>query len=83
MIKHIVFWIVKDEAEGLLKSEVIAKMKSMLEALPQKIDVIRKNVDSKIDIKYNRLSLEILSEILMNLLYFYEYYYFLVFELEP
>lgn len=41
MIKHIVFWIVKEEAEGLKKSEIIEKMKSMLEALPQKIDLIR------------------------------------------
>ena len=41
MFKHIVFWNVKNEAEGLGKDEILVKMKSMLEALPSKIDVIR------------------------------------------
>ena len=41
MIKHIVMWKFKDEAEGLTKAENIQKVKSMLEALPQKIDFIR------------------------------------------
>ena len=41
MIKHIVMWKFKDEAEGLTKTENIQKVKSMLEALPQKIDFIR------------------------------------------
>ena len=31
MIKHIVFWKLKDEAEGGTKAENIAKIKSMLE----------------------------------------------------
>ena len=34
-------WKFKDEAEGLTKTENIQKVKSMLEALPQKIDFIR------------------------------------------
>lgn len=41
MIKHIVFWIVKEEAEGLQKDAILAKMKNMLEALPPQIDVIK------------------------------------------
>ena len=43
MIKHIVMWKFKDEAEGLTKAENIAKVKAMLEALPEKIDFIRKS----------------------------------------
>lgn len=41
MLKHIVFWFVKEEAEGLKKAEIVAKMKAMLESLPAKIDVIK------------------------------------------
>lgn len=41
MIKHIVFWTVKEEAEGLKKADILAKMKSLLEDLPSKIDVIK------------------------------------------
>ena len=41
MIKHIVMLKFKDEAEGCSKAENIAKVKSMLEALPEKIDFIR------------------------------------------
>ncbi len=41
MIKHIVMWKFKDFAEGLTKEENILKVKSMLEALPEKIDFIR------------------------------------------
>lgn len=41
MIKHIVMWEFKDHAEGLTKEENISKVKSMLEALPEKIDFIR------------------------------------------
>ena len=33
MIKHIVFWKLKDEAEGGTKAENIAKIKAMLERL--------------------------------------------------
>ena len=33
MIKHIVFWKLKDEAEGGTKQENIAKIKTMLERL--------------------------------------------------
>ena len=42
MIKHIVMWKFKDFAEGATKQENILKVKSMLEALPGKIDFIRK-----------------------------------------
>ena len=41
MIKHIVMWKFKDYAEGATKQENILKVKSMLEALPEKIDFIR------------------------------------------
>lgn len=41
MIKHIVMWKFKDFAEGATKEENILKVKSMLEALPDKIDFIR------------------------------------------
>lgn len=41
MVKHIVMWKFKDHAEGLSKEENIIKIKSMLEALPGKIDFIR------------------------------------------
>ena len=41
MIKHIVMWKFKDEAEGCSKQENILKVKAMLEALPNKIDFIR------------------------------------------
>lgn len=40
MIKHIVIWSLKDEAEGCKKAENVAKFKSMLEDLVGKIDVI-------------------------------------------
>ena len=41
MIKHIVFWIVKEEAEGLKKEAILSKMKAMLEALPPHIEEIK------------------------------------------
>lgn len=41
MIKHIVFWIVKEEAEGLKKAAILTKMKAMLEALPPHIAVVK------------------------------------------
>ncbi len=42
MIRHIVMWKFKDHAEGCTKDENIAKVKAMLEALPEKIPYIRK-----------------------------------------
>ncbi|MBR5438023.1 MAG: Dabb family protein [Clostridia bacterium] len=41
MIKHIVMWKFKDFAEGLSREENVHKVKTMLEALPEKIDFIR------------------------------------------
>lgn len=41
MVKHIVMWKFKDFAEGADKKDNLLKVKSMLEALPQKIDFIR------------------------------------------
>lgn len=41
MIKHIVFWKVVDEYEGMSHEDILSKMKVMLEALPAKIDVIK------------------------------------------
>lgn len=40
MIKHIVMWRLKDQAEGASKSENLQKMKAMLEALKGKISEI-------------------------------------------
>ncbi len=41
MIRHIVMWKFRDFAEGLTREENILKVKTMLEALPEKIDFIR------------------------------------------
>ncbi len=41
MIRHIVLFKFKEEAEGRTKAENLAITKAMLEALPQKIDLIR------------------------------------------
>lgn len=41
MIKHIVMWKFKDFAEGATKQENLLKVKTALEALPEKIDFIR------------------------------------------
>ncbi|HEY9124002.1 MAG TPA: Dabb family protein [Bacteroidales bacterium] len=41
MIKHVVSWKIKDEHEGMSKTEVLEKIKSMLLALKGKVDVIR------------------------------------------
>jgi len=37
MIKHIVMWNLKEEAEGKTKAENLATMKALLEALPAKV----------------------------------------------
>ena len=42
MVRHIVMWKFKDEAEGLTKTENLLKVKAMLETLPEKIDFIRR-----------------------------------------
>jgi len=42
MLKHIVMWQFKDEAEGRSKKENCARVKEMLEALPARIPFIRK-----------------------------------------
>lgn len=41
MIRHIVMWKFKEEAQGLTRQENLLKVKAMLEALPEKIDFIR------------------------------------------
>lgn len=41
MIKHIVMWTIKDQAEGETKQENLNKMRSMLEELPKKISLIK------------------------------------------
>lgn len=41
MIRHIVMFKFKEEAEGRTKAENLAITKAMLEALPAKIDLIR------------------------------------------
>ncbi len=50
MIRHIVMWKFKDFAEGLTKEENLLKVKSMLEALPEKIDFIR---EMKVELNVN------------------------------
>ncbi len=42
MVKHIVLWKLKEQAEGKSKSENAAKLKRELEALASKIKEIRK-----------------------------------------
>ncbi|HNY18118.1 MAG TPA: Dabb family protein [Treponemataceae bacterium] len=42
MLKHIVMWKFKDEAEGKSKAENCRYVKERLEALPAKISIIRK-----------------------------------------
>lgn len=41
MIKHIVCWTLKENADGCTKKENLAKVKSALEALKGKIPVVR------------------------------------------
>ncbi|WP_320170340.1 Dabb family protein [Maridesulfovibrio sp.] len=41
MIKHIVMWTLKEEAEGATAAENAAKMKEMLEALNGKIEILK------------------------------------------
>ncbi len=41
MIKHIVMWTLKDEAEGADKAANAKKMKEMLEALDGRIDTLK------------------------------------------
>ena len=41
MIRHVVMFQFKEEAEGRTKAENVAITKAMLEALPEKIDWIR------------------------------------------
>ena len=43
MIRHVVMFSFKEEAEGRSKEENVALTKAMLEALPQKIDLIRRS----------------------------------------
>ena len=42
MVKHIVLWAVKDEAAGLSKKQILAEMKSKLEALVPVIKEVKK-----------------------------------------
>ncbi len=50
MIRHIVMWKFKDFAEGLTKEENLLKVRSMLEALPEKIGFIR---EMKVELNVN------------------------------
>lgn len=52
MIKHIVMWKFKDEAEGLTKEENLLKVKTALEALPEKIDFIR-HMEVNMNVNFN------------------------------
>lgn len=42
MLRHVVMWQFKDEAEGRTKAENCRHIKQMLEALPAKISYIRR-----------------------------------------
>lgn len=52
MVKHIVMWKFKDEAEGLTREENLMKVKAMLEALPEKIDFIR-HIEVNLNANFN------------------------------
>lgn len=52
MIKHIVMWKFKDEAEGLTREENLLKVKNALEALPEKIDFIR-HIEVRMNVNNN------------------------------
>lgn len=52
MVRHIVMWKFKDEAQGLTREENLLKVKGMLEALPEKIDFIRK-MEVNLNINFN------------------------------
>lgn len=52
MIKHIVMWKFKDEAEGLTREENLLKVKTALEALPGKIDFI-KHIEVNLNVNNN------------------------------
>ena len=63
MVKHIVMWKFKDHAEGLSKEENIIKVKSMLEALPGKIDFIREmQVEVNVNPKYGMYDAMLISD---------------------
>ncbi len=63
MVKHIVMWKFKDFAEGLTKEENLLKVKSMLEALPGKIDFIREmRVEFNINNKEGMYDAVLISE---------------------
>ncbi len=51
MIKHIVMWKLKDTARGVSKEENAKELKSVLEALKGKIDVIK---EIEVGIDFNR-----------------------------
>ncbi len=46
MIKHVVMWKLKEEAEGATKAENARKIKQMLEELPDKIPQLITKFDS-------------------------------------
>ena len=41
MLRHIVLWKFKDEAEGVIKEDNLRKAKSLLESLPAKVSEIQ------------------------------------------
>lgn len=45
-------WKFKEEAEGLTKEENLLKVKTMLEALPEKIDFIR-HIEVNMNVNFN------------------------------
>ena len=50
MIKHIVMWNIKENHNGETKSELIAKLKSLLEGLSDKIEEI---VELEVGVNFN------------------------------
>ncbi len=63
MIKHVVMWKFKPFAEGRTKEENLLLVKSMLEALPEKIDFLRSmQVNLNVNPKESMFDAVLLSE---------------------
>lgn len=61
MIKHIVMWKFKDEAEGATRDENIAKVKALLEDLASRLDLI-KSLEVKKNIGSGNFDAVLISE---------------------
>jgi len=64
MIRHLVLWRLKEEALGAKKEENAQKMKTLLEALPEKISVIR-----ELSVGFNVVEAPANYEVVLNSLF--------------